>query len=158
RGLDLDVDEVAVGAPVEEVADGSGGVGLDLPHEALIAVDLDDGEGDGEAEEADAEERIDPAAGDGAVGRLLPVVVGEHAAAVGPRPEHADALDGEGVEEAVGDVAGDEGGVEVGEGSAPEPEEGEAEDGHGRLGGIAVGDGAVAPPALDAAGGGGEHA
>ena len=159
-GLDIDLDQVALGGPVEEVADGGAGVGLHAAHEALVAVVLEDGEGDGEADEGDAEKGVDAAAGRRAVGGLLAVVVGEDAATVRPRPEDADALDGPRVEEGVGDVADDDGGVEVGQGPTgePGPEEGEGEDGDGALGGVAVRDRPVAKAALDAPGDGREHA
>ena len=144
--LDLDGNEVAVGRPIEEVADGGGGIRLDAADEALVAVHLDEGEGDREADEGDAEEGIDAAAGGRAVGRLDAVVVREHAPDVAPRPKDADALARPGVEERVGDVADDEGGVEVG---VPGPDERERGGGDGGLEGVAVGERAVAEPALD---------
>ena len=89
----------------------------------MVALELDDGERDGEAEKQDAEERIDAATRAGAVGGLLAVVVGEDAAAVVPGPEDAHALYGPRVEEAVREVARDDGGIEVGLSPPDEREE-----------------------------------
>ena len=108
---------------------------------------LQHGEGDCEADERDAKEGVDARAGRRAVGGLLAVVKREDAAAVGPGPEDADALDGPGVEEGVADVAHHDGGVKVGE---PGPQEGQGEHGDGPLRRVAMRDGPVPEAALDA--------